>query len=152
HYSDQAAADLANTMENPTPDPAGTDRGTADDSAVLPAEDTYLGQFIDHNLDFDQTAQPTPNANPASPTNSESYRLDVNNVFGGGPTVDPQLYAPDGVHLLVSGTLGTPQTDGFPTVSGTKSGVFDLARNKTGQAILVEPRDDENQILSQISA
>jgi hypothetical protein len=30
--------------------------------------------------------------------------------------------------------------------------VFDLARNKTGQAILVEPRDDENQILSQISA
>jgi len=59
HYSDQAAADLAAAMQNPTPDPAGSDRGTSDDSATLPAEYTYLGQFIDHNLDFDQTPQPT---------------------------------------------------------------------------------------------
>src|SRR5689334_7676173 len=64
HYSDQAAADLAATMQNSTPDSPGTDRGTFDDSATLPAEYTYLGQFIDHNLDFDQTAQPTANVNP----------------------------------------------------------------------------------------
>lgn len=152
HYSDQAAADLAATMQNPSPDPAGTDRGTSDDSATLPAEYTYLGQFIDHNLDFDETAQPTTNVNPSALTNFESFRFDLNNVFGGGPTVDPQLYASDHKHLLVSGTLGTPQTDGFPTVIGN-NGVFDLARNpSTGQAILVEPRDDETQILSQISA
>jgi hypothetical protein len=152
HYSDQAAADLAATMQNPTPDPAGTDRGTSDDSATLPAEYTYLGQFIDHNLDFDETAQPAANVNPNSLTNFESFRFDLNNVFGGGPAVDPQLYASDQKHLLVSGTLGTPQSDGFPTVNGN-GGIFDLARNhKTGQAILVEPRDDETQILSQISA
>ena len=152
HYSDQAAADLAQTMENQTPDPAGTDRGTSDDSDTLPAEYTYLGQFIDHNLDFDQTPQPTANVDPGSLTNYESYRFDLNNVFGGGPSVDPQLYAPDRRHLLVSGRLGTPQTDGFPTVFGN-GGIFDLARSRaTGQAILVEPRDDENQILSQISA
>jgi hypothetical protein len=89
--------------------------------------------------------------NPSTLTNFESFRFDLNNVFGGGPSVDPQLYAPDHKHLLVSGTLGTPQADGFPTVTGTASGVFDLARNN-GQAVLVEPRDDENQILSQISA
>jgi hypothetical protein len=150
-YSDQAAADLATTMENPTPDQPGTDRGTRDDSATLPAEYTYLGQFIDHNLDFDQTAQPTANVNPSTLTNFESFRFDLNNVFGGGPTVDPQLYRSDHKHLLVSGTLGTPQADGFPTMTGN-GGVFDLARNATGQAILVEPRDDETQILSQISA
>ncbi|MGN6869016.1 MAG: peroxidase family protein [Solirubrobacteraceae bacterium] len=151
HYSDQAAADLAATMENPTPDPVGTDRGTADDSATLPAEYTYLGQFIDHNLDLDGTTQPTANVDPSSLTNLESFRFDLNNVFGGGPSVDPQLYGTDHRHLLVSGTLGTPQPDGFPTVTGN-NGVFDLARNSTGQAILVEPRDDETQILSQISA
>jgi hypothetical protein len=152
HYSDQAAADLAATMQNPTPDPAGTNRGTGDDSATLPAEYTYLGQFIDHNLDFDETAQPAANVNPRSLTNFESFRFDLNNVFGAGPAVDPQLYASDQKHLLVSGTLGTPQADGFPTVNGN-GGIFDLARNhKTGQAILVEPRDDETQILSQISA
>ena len=152
HYSSQAAADLAATMENPTPDPAGTDRGTADDNPNLPAEYTYLGQFIDHNLDFDETAQPEANVNPSTLTNFESFRFDLNNVFGGGPTVDPQLYAADGKHLLVSGTLGTPQADGFPTVTGN-NGVFDLSRDPvTGGANLVEPRDDETQILSQISA
>ncbi|HXW79238.1 MAG TPA: peroxidase family protein, partial [Acidimicrobiales bacterium] len=152
HYSDQAAADLAATMENPTPDPPGTDRGTADDSPTLPSEYTYLGQFIDHNLDFDETPQPSADVNPNSLTNFESFRFDLNNLFGGGPWVDPQLYAPDHTHLLVSGTLGTPQADGFPTVTGN-GGVFDLARNPTtGQAILVEPRDDENQIISQITA
>jgi hypothetical protein len=152
HYSDQAAADLAATMENTTPDAAGTNRGTSDDSATLPAEYTYLGQFIDHNLDFDRTPQPTAAVDPSSLTNFESFRFDLNNVFGAGPTADPQLYASDHKHLLVSGTLGEPQADGFPTVTGN-GGVFDLARDPlTGQATLVEPRDDENQILSQISA
>jgi hypothetical protein len=152
HYSDQAAADLAAQMENQSPDAPGTDRGTKDDSATLPAEYTYLGQFVDHNLDFDQTVQPTANVDPSTLTNFESFRFDLNNVFGGGPAVDPQLYAADGRHLLVAGTLGTPQADGFPTVTGN-NGVFDLARDPvTGVANLIEPRDDETQILSQISA
>src|ERR1035441_1569037 len=101
HFSDQAAADLVATMQNPTPDPAGTDRGTADDSPTLPSEYTYLGQFVDHNLDFDETPQPTTDVDASSLANYESFRFDLNNVFGGGPSVDPQLYASDGKHLLV---------------------------------------------------
>src|SRR5581483_9244578 len=104
--SDQAAADLAAQMENTRPDALGIDRGTADDSATLPAEYTYLGQFIDHNLDFDETAQPGADVNPWSLTNFESFRFDLNNVFGGGPVLDPQLYASDHKHLLVTGEPG----------------------------------------------
>jgi hypothetical protein len=140
HYSDRAAAELAATMENTSADPIGVDRGGPDDSSTLPAEYTYLGQFIDHNLDFDETAQPTADVNPWSVTNFESFRFDLNNLFGGGPTLDPQLYARDHRHLLVSGTPGN-------------GGVYDLARDAlTGRAILVEPRDDETQILSQVTA
>jgi hypothetical protein len=140
HYSDQAAADLASTMENTTPDLPGIDRGTADDSPTLPAEYTYLGQFVDHNLDFDETAQPTADVSPSSLTNFETFRFDLNNLFGAGPKVDPQLYAADHKHLLVTGTPGG-------------DGVYDLPRDPlTGQAILVEPRDDDNQIISQITA
>ena len=140
HYSDQAAADLAAGMKNTTPDPLGTDRGTSDDSPTLPAEYTYLGQFIDHNLDFDPTAQPAADVNPWLLTNFESFRFDLNNVFGGGPVLDPQLYAADHRHLVVTGTPGT-------------GGVYDLPRDPlTGRAILVEPRDDDNQIVSQVSA
>jgi hypothetical protein len=153
-YSDQAAADLAASMLNPSPDPAGVDRGTADDSATLPAEYTYLGQFIDHNLDFDETPQPSAPVPAGSLANYESFRFDLNDVFGAGPSTDPQLYAADGRHLLVQGRLGVPQADGFPTVlGGNPGGQFDIARNPlSGQAILVEPRNDENQILSQIQA
>jgi hypothetical protein len=139
HYSDQAAADLAATMQNTAADPAGTDRGTPDDSPSLPAVYTYLGQFIDHNLDFDASAQPTAGVDPWSVTNLESFRFDLNNLFGGGPAIDPQLYAADHEHLLVS---GAPRKDG----------VYDLARDPlTGQAILIEPRDDDNQIVSQVT-
>jgi hypothetical protein len=108
HYSDRAAADLAAMMRHQNPDQPGTNRGTADDSATLPAEYTYLGQFIDHNLDFGETPQPTADVNPSSLTNFESFRFDLNNVFGGGPSVDPQLYASDGKHLLVSGRWARP--------------------------------------------
>jgi hypothetical protein len=151
HFSDQAAADLVATMQDPAPDPAGVDRGGAEDSSTLPSEYTYLGQFIDHNLDFDETPQPTADVNPSSVSNYESFRFDLNDVFGGGPSVDPQLYAANGRRLLVSGKLGVPQADGFPTVTGN-NGVFDLARTSLGHAILVDPRNDENQILSQIHA
>lgn len=151
HFSDRAAADLVATLQDPAPDPAGVDRGSAEDSSTLPSEYTYLGQFIDHNLAFDRTPQPTANVNPSSLSNYESFRFDLNDVFGGGPSVDPQLYAANGQRLLVSGKLGVPQADGFPTVTGNH-GVFDLARTSLGQAILVEPRNDENQILSQIHA
>jgi hypothetical protein len=150
-YSDQAAADLAATMENPTPDRPGKDQGSPDDSPTLLSEYTYLGQFIDHNLDFDITDQPTADVHPGSVTNYESFRFDLNDIFGGGPSVDPQLYASDHKHLLVAGTLGKPRSDGFPRVTGN-GGVFDLARQPDGQAITVDQRNDENQIISQISA
>lgn len=140
HYSNRAAAALAAKMKDAIPDPEGTDRGTSDDSATLPAEYTYLGQFIDHNLDFDETAQPRAEVNPWSVTNFESFRFDLNNLFGRGPAADPQLYAADHTHLLASGKPGGDH-------------VYDLARDPlTGQAILVDPRDDENQIISQVAA
>jgi hypothetical protein len=153
-FSDQAAADLVATMQAPTTDPPGVDRGTADDSPTLPSEYTYLGQFVDHNLDFDDTPQPTAAVAAGSLTNYESFRFDLSDVFGGGPAVDPQLYASDHRHLLIQGTLGTPNADGFPDViGGNPHGVLDLERDPlTGEADIVEPRNDENQILSQITA
>jgi Animal haem peroxidase len=151
-FSDQDAADLVATMEDQHTDPPGVDQGTHDDSSTLPSEYTYLGQFVDHNLDFDETNEPTVPLNANTLTNYESFRFDLNNVFGAGPTVDPQLYGPNNV-LLVQGTLGTPQADGAPTVTnGNPNGMFDLDRNAQGVADLVEPRDDENQIISQIHA
>jgi len=152
-FSSQAAADLVATMEDRTPDPAGTDEGTAEDNPSLPAEYTYLGQFLDHNLDFDTTPQPAVPVDPASVVNHESFRWDLSDVFGGGPAVDPQLYASDHTHLLIQGTVLTPNPDGRTMVqNGNPNGVLDLPRNRDGTALIADPRDDENQIISQIDA
>jgi hypothetical protein len=152
-FSDQATADLAASMTNPKPDPPGTDQGTHDDSPTLPSEYTYLGQILDHNLDFDNTPQPTAPVNPDKLVNSESFRWDLNDVFGGGPTADPQVYAADHKHLLIQGTPWTPKSDGRTVVSGgNPNGVLDLPRNADGTANIIEPRNDENQIISQTDA
>jgi hypothetical protein len=128
--------DLAAAMLNRHPDRISTNRGTADDNAKLPAEFTYLGQFADHDLTFDPTAQPVTVTNPTAITNGRTFRFDLDSVFGAGPSADPRLYATDHLHLL----LQEPNANG----------VLDYARNADGSAIINEPRNDENQIVSQV--
>jgi hypothetical protein len=152
-FSDQAAADLVATMEDNATDPAGTDRGSAEDNPNLSSQYTYLGQFLDHNLDFDQTPLPSAPVDPSTVTNHESFRWDLGDIFGGGPGADPELYARDRRHLLIQGRVLTPNPTGNTVVSGgNPNGVLDLPRNPDGTAIIAEPRNDENQILSQIDA
>ena len=129
-FSAQAAADLVATMEDQATDPAGTDQGSAEDNPGLPSEYAYLGQFLDHNLDFDQLPQPSAPVNPYTVINHESFRWDLNDVFGGGPVLAPQLYASDHKHLLIQGTVLTPNPNGETIVSGgNPNGVLDLPRN-----------------------
>jgi hypothetical protein len=128
--------DLAAAMLNRHADPISTNRGTADDNAKLPAEFTYLGQFADHDLTFDPTPQPGAATDPTRITNGRTFRFDLDSVFGAGPGGDPRLYATDHLHLL----LQEPNANG----------VLDYARNPDGSAIINEPRNDENQIVSQV--
>jgi len=110
----------------------------------LPAQDnldsmsglTYAGQFIDHDLTLDLVPQPNTFIDPTTINNYETFRFDLSSLYGGGPRVSPQLYEPDRVHFLVQET--------------NVNGVRDLPRNPDGTAILVEHRNDENEIISQI--
>jgi hypothetical protein len=108
---------------------------------------TYFGQFVDHDNFLDLAPQPTAffgrdnQGNLLDPAGSvvqnfESFRFDLSSVYGGGPSVSPQLYAPDGVHFLLQ--------------EPNPNGVRDLPRNPDGTAILVEHRNDENQVIAQV--
>ena len=117
------------------------------DIATLGSARTYFGQFVDHDLTKDAQVQPgqffgltrrglllDPSGAPVH--NFETFRFDLSSVYGGGPNNSPQLYAADERHLLV--------------VPDNGNGVRDLPRLPTGQAVLVEGRNDENQIISQL--
>ncbi len=96
---------------------------------------TFFGQFIDHDLTLDTSPQPDAPVDPTTLTNGRTFAFDLDSVYGGGPSQSPQLYDGDKFKIGVA-------TDGVTP---------DLPRDPiTGQAILIEPRNDENLIISQI--
>lgn len=122
----QQLADLAQGMLDPNLD-------TGDNLAV-PSGFTYGGQFVDHDITLDSTPQPFAPVDPVGLPNGRTFRLDLDSVYGSGPSGSPQLYEADHVHLRVGSSFGQP----------------DLPRNPDGSAIIAEGRNDENEIISQI--
>jgi hypothetical protein len=123
--------------------------GVSTGNKNVPAGYTYLGQFIDHDITFDPTSKlGSPNA-PATLRNFRTPRFDLDSLYGTGPLDQPFLYDWDersvggvkrlrGVKLLV----GSNTEDGVT--------VADLPRNRQKRALVGDPRNDENIIVSQL--
>jgi hypothetical protein len=115
-------------------------------SSQIPAGFTYLGQFIDHDLTFDKTSVMLgANVTPAQLLQARSPSLDLDSLYGGGPT-DPEsakFYEADGLHLRVGKTTG-PTKNGFDLPRGAGNTVA-----KKRKAIIPDPRNDENLAVAQ---
>ena len=106
----------------------------------IPAGYTYLGQFIDHDLTFDKSSlMEGVDISPATLLQSRSPSLDLDSLYGNGPS-DPgsaKFYAADGIHLKEGAAQGGPPGS-------------DLPRKASGEAIIPDPRNDENLAVAQI--
>ncbi len=112
-------------------------------AATIPMGFVFLGQFIDHDITLDTTSQ-LDRVNDASATqNFRTPALDLDCVYGAGPEANAFLYR-DGLYLL-TGKDGT----GAPG-QVTAHSDDDLVRNADGTAIIGDPRNDENRIISQM--
>jgi hypothetical protein len=107
------------------------------DNDTHTAGTTFFGQFLDHDMTFDRTSPlgtPTP---PEQIANVRTPGLDLDSVYGLGPTGSPALYSP-------------ADPDKFLVQSG---GLFeDLPRSPNGTAVIADPRNDENLIVSGLHA
>ena len=99
---------------------------------------TFFGQFVDHDITLDATSALGTRIDPATITNVRTPTLDLDCVYGSGPEASPFLYGKDETaSFLVYGNAGNP---------------FDLARTNNGTALIGDPRNDENAVISQIQS
>ena len=113
--------------------------GPDDEESGIPSLYTYLGQFIDHDLTFDPDGSFQKQKDPNATEDFRTPAFDLDNIYGRGPGDQPYLYDEDGKHFLL----------GDPLMMGT-AGARDLQRNGSGCALIGDPRNDENAIVSQL--
>jgi hypothetical protein len=123
-----------------------TAEGTVDaeENQGIVAAYTYFGQFIDHDITFDPTSHLRQFAHDLNKLiDFRTPRLDLDCLYGRGPSEQPYLYASDGIGLL----LGNPLTG-----NGHDPAAQDLQRGPNGRALIGDPRNDENRIVAQLHA
>jgi hypothetical protein len=103
---------------------------------------TFMGQFLDHDVTFDLNSRLAVVTEPTRSPNERTPAFDLDSVYGGGPGVDPELY-----EAAPGGSRETPTK--LRIESG---GLFeDVPRNGT-TAIIADPRNDENMMISGLQA
>lgn len=112
----------------------------------MPAGYTFLGQFIDHDLTLDTITRLTERANVSQIDNARTVDLDLDCVYGGGPERDPQLYN------LPFLRVGEQVAENRYDLLRTPNGQGDAEQGGGGRALIGDPRNDENFIVSQMQA
>jgi hypothetical protein len=145
-------------------DPSREPNPTSQDPAVagvsnIPAGYTYFGQFVDHDITLDVSSSLDADTDANTVNNMRTPALDLDSVYGRGPSLDPFLYVfpSTGPSTAVKFLLGnnSPVGPGGPSSNGTPGGMipqteFDIPRMASSKtAVIGDPRNDENLIVSQ---
>jgi hypothetical protein len=108
----------------------------APDNDAIPAGFTYFGQFVDHDITFDPVSNIARQNDPDSLHNFRTPRFDLDSVYGLGPGTTPHLYNRHDPDRLLTGRNDV--------------GELDLPRNSQNIALIGDPRNDENILISQM--
>lgn len=102
------------------------------DNPTHTAGTTFVGQFLDHDITMDADSRLGRSTSVRRSVNSRTARLDLDSVYGGGPSESPELYEADRRRFRVE-----------------SGGQFeDLPRDADGVAIISDGRNDENLMIA----
>ena len=118
------------------------------DNPSIAAGFTFFGQFLDHDMTFDPTSSLARRQDPEAIRNFRIPALDLDSLYGSGPSGSPHLFDQqiDGGRT----TLLVEVNTGSAAVSIDGVDRFDLPRNSQRVALIGDPRNDENLIVSQL--
>jgi Animal haem peroxidase len=108
------------------------------DNPDIPAGYTYLGQFVDHDVTFDPTSSFGRSNDPDALQNFRTPRFDLDCLYLAGPKASPFLYDRRAPGRFLLGTNPAQE--------------LDLPRNPQQTALVGDPRNDENIVVSQLHA
>src|SRR6266446_1480108 len=106
------------------------------DNPRIPAGFTFLGQFVAHDITADRSLL-LHHARFNELRNFRTPRLDLESVYGAGPTGNPYIYDLNDADKFLLGINDSEE-------------LKDLPRNRQGRALLGDPRDDVHLIISQL--
>lgn len=116
----------------------------------VPVGHIFFGQFLDHDITLDVTTTLDSVIRDASSiSNARTPTLDLDCIYAQGPEANPYHYHNEkdspftGIKLLVG-------SDGSASGQDTEFAEEDLCRTAHGTAIIGDPRNDENRIISQL--
>jgi hypothetical protein len=134
--TDEQITQIAEQMRPVAAPGGGGGVPAAQDNPAIPAGYTYFGQFLDHDVTFDPASSLDKINDPDALRDFRTPRYDLDSLYGSGPADEPFQYAKDGSGKLL--------------LSATASGEPDMPRNTEDIAIIGDPRNDENVIVSQL--
>lgn len=117
-------------------------------SATIDVGHVFFGQFVDHDVTLDTSSSLTQVNRPSDIVNVRTPTLDLDCIYGDGPEGSPYLYF-DHIYV-VTGANGTATTAPNPINQSDAHAKLDLSRAPNGRALIGDPRNDENRILSQV--
>jgi hypothetical protein len=98
---------------------------------------TFMGQFMDHDMTFDNSSQLGVRTDPNRTRNVRQPAFNLDSLYGAGPIGSPKLYDPqDRIKLRIE-----------------SGGLFeDLPRGSDKVAVIADPRNDENIVIAGLHA
>jgi hypothetical protein len=139
--SEQSLIELGEAMSD-------SELSSEGDNPDIAAGYTYLGQFIDHDITFDPTPLPEVLVDPLALRNFRTPTLELDSLYGAGPSVQPYLYQLASQDSFLIGNTNAVPGGGDSTIKPSLPN--DLPRATSGLGLLGDPRNDENLIVAQL--
>ena len=121
-----------------------------DRTKTVPVGQVIFGQFIDHDITLDVTSRFDRVNRPERITNQRTPVLDLDCIYGAGPEPHPFLYHNSGPFSGAKLLTGADEPGADANASADLFRAPAVPDGGRGPAIIGDPRNDENRIVSQL--